>query len=74
MVGPFALKLTGNAEDVMHSTEFGVVMLLFIIGLELEPRKFWAMRKSILGLGFSDGIYLRIDIPDIAFGRVGGYH
>ncbi|MDD1539119.1 monovalent cation:proton antiporter-2 (CPA2) family protein [Riemerella anatipestifer] len=53
LVGPFALKLTGNAEDVMHSTEFGVVMLLFIIGLELEPRKFWAMRKSILGLGFS---------------------
>lgn len=53
LVGPFMLKLTGNAEDVMHSTEFGVVMLLFIIGLELEPRKFWAMRKSILGLGFS---------------------
>ncbi|WP_018676336.1 monovalent cation:proton antiporter-2 (CPA2) family protein [Riemerella columbina] len=53
IVGPFVLKLTGNAEDVMHSTEFGVVMLLFIIGLELEPRKFWAMRKSILGLGLS---------------------
>lgn len=53
IVGPFVLKLTGNAEDVMHSTEFGVVMLLFIVGLELEPRKFWAMRKSILGLGLS---------------------
>lgn len=53
LVGPFVLKLTGNAQDVMHSTEFGVVMLLFIIGLELEPRKFWAMRRSILGLGFS---------------------
>lgn len=53
IVGPFVLKLTGNVADVMHSTEFGVVMLLFIIGLELEPKKFWAMRKSILGLGIS---------------------
>lgn len=57
IVGPFVLKLTGNAEDVMHSTEFGVVMLLFIIGLELEPRKFWAMRKSILGLGLSQMVF-----------------
>lgn len=53
IVGPFCLQLTGDSQSVMHSTEFGVVMLLFIIGLELEPRKFWAMRKSILGLGFS---------------------
>jgi CPA2 family monovalent cation:H+ antiporter-2 len=45
------LKLTGNADDVMHATEFGVVMLLFIVGLELEPKKFWSMRRTILGLG-----------------------
>lgn len=53
LIGPFALKLTGNAESVMHTSEFGVVMLLFIIGLELEPKKFWAMRKHIVGLGLS---------------------
>ena len=51
IIGPFILKLTGNADNVMHATEFGVVMLLFIVGLELEPKKFWAMRRAILGLG-----------------------
>ena len=38
IIYPFVLKLTGNADDVMHATEFGVVMLLFIVGLELEPK------------------------------------
>lgn len=51
IIGPFVLKLTGNANDVMQATEFGVVVLLFIIGLELDPKRFWAMRKIILGLG-----------------------
>lgn len=56
IIGPFVLKLSGqseNVEDVMHTTEFGVVMLLFLVGLELEPKKFWAMRKRIIGLGLS---------------------
>ena len=54
IIGPYVLKLTGNQEeDVMHVTEFGVVMLLFLVGLEMEPKKFWAMRKKILGLGLS---------------------
>lgn len=54
IIGPFVLKLTGDkTEDIMHATEFGVVLLLFIVGLELEPRKFWALRKRILGLGMS---------------------
>ena len=54
IIGPFVLGLTGNqTEGIMHATEFGVVMLLFLVGLELEPKKFWAMRKQILGLGAS---------------------
>lgn len=54
IIGPFVLKLTGDKEeDIMHVTEFGVVMLLFLVGLELEPKKFWAMRKKILGIGLS---------------------
>ena len=40
-------------DNIMHSTEFGVVMLLFLVGLELEPKKFWALRKRIIGLGLS---------------------
>jgi len=51
-IGPFALGLVGReGEDVLHFAEFGVVMMLFLIGLELEPGKLWAMRGSLLGMG-----------------------
>lgn len=52
IIGPFVLGFIGEeGEDLMHFAEFGVVMMLFIIGLELEPELLWKMRKSILGLG-----------------------
>lgn len=51
-IGPFGFKLIGqNGQNVMHFAEFGVVMMLFLIGLELQPRLLWKMRNSILGLG-----------------------
>lgn len=51
-IGPFVLGFIGNeGEDIMHFAEFGVVMMLFLIGLELDPYKFWKMRKFILGMG-----------------------
>ncbi len=51
-IGPFGLGLVGEeGQDVMHFAEFGVVMMLFVIGLELEPALLWRLRKSILGLG-----------------------
>jgi len=54
IIGPYVLKLTGkDVNDIMHASEFGVIMLLFLVGLELEPRKFWEMRKKILGLGMT---------------------
>lgn len=54
IIGPYALKLTGkDVNDIMHASEFGVIMLLFLVGLELEPRKFWDMRKKIIGLGLT---------------------
>ncbi len=54
IIGPFVLKLTGqDTEDIMHASEFGVIMLLFMVGLELEPKKFWSMRKGIVGFGLS---------------------
>lgn len=52
-IGP-VLGLAGSAGDVadlQHFAEFGVVMMLFLIGLELEPRQLWAMRRRLLGLG-----------------------
>jgi glutathione-regulated potassium-efflux system ancillary protein KefC len=51
MIGPFGLGLIGDAEKILHFAEFGVVMMLFVIGLELEPALLWRLRKSILGLG-----------------------
>lgn len=51
MIGPFALGLIGNTEDIMHFAEFGVVMMLFLIGLELQPPVLWQLRKPILGMG-----------------------
>jgi glutathione-regulated potassium-efflux system ancillary protein KefC/glutathione-regulated potassium-efflux system protein KefB len=51
VVGPFALNLVGAPENVMRVAEFGVVILLFLIGLELRPALLWGLRKSIFGLG-----------------------
>ncbi len=52
IIGPFVLGFIGHeGEDVMHFAEFGVVMMLFLIGLELKPNLLWAMRRSIFGLG-----------------------
>lgn len=51
-IGPFALGLIGEeGQSVMHFAEFGVVMMLFLIGLELEPSLLWKLRVPILGLG-----------------------
>lgn len=52
IIGPYVLGLIGQeGQDIMHFAEFGVVMMLFLIGLELEPSKFWRMRKFIVGMG-----------------------
>jgi CPA2 family monovalent cation:H+ antiporter-2 len=52
LIGPFILGFIGKeGQDIMHFAEFGVVMMLFLIGLELEPSQFWKMRKSIVGMG-----------------------
>ena len=51
IIGPFVLGLVGQADEVMHFAEFGVVLMLFLIGLELEPALLWRMRRSIFGLG-----------------------
>jgi len=51
-IGPFALGLVGgDVEGIMHFAEFGVVMMLFLVGLELQPALLWNMRLPILGLG-----------------------
>ena len=51
LIGPAALGLVSDVDSVLHLAEFGVIMLLFVIGLELRPRRLWAMRSTIFGLG-----------------------
>jgi glutathione-regulated potassium-efflux system protein KefB len=51
LVGPSMLGLFTDAETILHFSELGVVMFLFVIGLELRPHKLWAMRHQIFGLG-----------------------
>lgn len=51
VVGPSALGLFADADSILHFSELGVVMFLFVIGLELRPPKLWAMRGQIFGLG-----------------------
>ncbi len=51
VIGPHLLNLVGQADDVMHFAELGVVMMLFLVGLELEPSRLWRLRGPIFGLG-----------------------
>jgi glutathione-regulated potassium-efflux system protein KefB len=50
-IGPFGLKLFSDPQAILHIAELGVVMFLFIIGLEMQPSRLWNMRKDIFGLG-----------------------
>jgi CPA2 family monovalent cation:H+ antiporter-2 len=51
-IGPYVFGFVGQeGQDIMHVAEFGVVMMLFLVGLELEPSRLWRLRTSILGMG-----------------------
>ena len=50
-IGPFGLGLISDPQEMLHFAEFGVVLMLFTVGLELEPRRLWAMRRPIFGWG-----------------------
>ncbi len=50
-IGPWGLKLVTDPQAMLHFAEFGVVLMLFLVGLELEPRRLWAMRRPIFGWG-----------------------
>ncbi|WP_151634938.1 glutathione-regulated potassium-efflux system protein KefC [Noviherbaspirillum aerium] len=81
-IGPWGLRLISGVEDILHFSEFGVVLLLFLIGLELEPRRLWSLRRSIFGWGsaqvgfvalglFLAGLGLGIDWKTALIGALG---
>src|SRR4029453_6852554 len=50
-IGPGGLGLTGDSRGLFAIAEIGVVLLLFVIGLELQPKRLWVMRRAVFGLG-----------------------
>ncbi len=51
LVGPWGLSIIDQVEEIRHISEFGVVFLLFVIGIELKPARLWVMRRAVFGLG-----------------------
>ena len=51
LIGPHGLGLVSDPETILHFAEFGVVLMLFLVGLELEPKRLWALRRPIFGWG-----------------------
>lgn len=67
IIGPFVLGLVGEeGQDLMHFAEFGVVMMLFLIGLELQPALLWRLRGPILGMGG-----LQVGVTALAVAAIG---
>jgi len=50
-IGPWGFALVSNVQDILHFAEFGVVLMLFLVGLELQPTRLWSLRRPIFGLG-----------------------
>src|ERR1700744_3862430 len=51
IIGPWGFRLVSDVPSVMNFAEFGIVLLLFIIGLELQPTRLWVMRRTVFGMG-----------------------
>ncbi|MGA9422762.1 MAG: monovalent cation:proton antiporter-2 (CPA2) family protein [Rhodanobacteraceae bacterium] len=66
VIGPFALNLVGNTQAMAHISELGVVLMLFVIGLELSPQRLWVMRRRVFGLGALQMIVTAVAIGSIA--------
>lgn len=65
-IGPSALGLVGDIDQIAQVSELGVIMLLFLIGLELRPQRLWVMRRAILGLGAGQLVLTALAIAVLA--------
>ncbi len=66
-IGPWGLGLIRDVQAIMHFAEFGVVLLLFLIGLELNPKKLWNLRGPILGLGGAQVVVTTAVLSSVAY-------
>jgi glutathione-regulated potassium-efflux system ancillary protein KefC/glutathione-regulated potassium-efflux system protein KefB len=65
-IGPFGLRFVSAVDNVMHFAELGVVLLLFVIGLELQPSRLWVLRRSVFGLGSAQVLLTGLVVGAIA--------
>lgn len=70
VVGPWGFGFIDEVEEIRHLAEFGVVFLLFVIGIEMKPSRLWVMRRSVFGLGTAQVLVtgLLISLAALAFG------
>ena len=66
IIGPWGLGLIADADATLNFAEMGVVLLLFLIGLELEPSRLWALRRPVFGLGGAQVVVTGIALTGIA--------
>jgi glutathione-regulated potassium-efflux system protein KefB len=57
LIGPFGIGLFNHPETILHIAELGVVMFLFVIGLEMQPTRLWSLRREIFGLGLAQVLF-----------------
>ena len=67
VVGPHVLRLVGDAESMIGVAELGITLLLFIVGLELNPTRLWALKKEIFGLGLIQVIACGIAVTGVVY-------
>ena len=65
-IGPWGLKLVTNVQDILHFAEFGVVLMLFLVGLELEPKRLWSLRRPIFGWGSAQVLGCAVVLTGVA--------
>jgi monovalent cation:proton antiporter-2 (CPA2) family protein len=73
-IGPMGLRLVSDVEQIATVSELGVVMLLFLIGLELRPQRLWVMRRSVFGLGAAQVVLSAGAIAGLAYAANISWH
>jgi len=70
LVGPQALHLVGGAEGKLGIAELGITLLLFIVGLELNPQRLWTLKKEIFGLGLLQVVVCGIAVSGVVLAEI----
>jgi glutathione-regulated potassium-efflux system protein KefB len=73
VIGPSVLRLIGNSTEMAHTSELGVVLMLFVIGLEVSPQRLWVMRRQVFGLGSLQMLATALAIGAVALALAAGW-